>query len=100
MAKNRVTVTVSFTLDPTEDRDLLRWLEKLPRGQKSAAIRAMLRAGLGQGGVTLGDVYQAVKTLERKIQVGAVVTEGPAVDPDWPEEPPAAVAALDELAKR
>jgi hypothetical protein len=93
-------VTVSFTLDNEADHDLLRWLEKLPRGQKSAAIRAVLRAGREKGGVTLGDVYQAVKALEHKVQAGGVVVaDGPGQEIDWPEEPAGAVAALDKLAE-
>ena len=47
----------------------------------------------------VGDVYQAVKGIERKLQAGAVVAAGPAhaQDDDW-VEPAEAVAALDALA--
>ena len=54
-------VVMSFTLDSQNDVRILRYLEGLPRGQKSAAIRDALHAHLGSGGVTLGDVYQAVR---------------------------------------
>lgn len=60
-------VVMSFTLDSQKDVRILRYLEGLPRGEKSAAIRDALRAHLGSGGVTLEDVYQAVKDLEYKL---------------------------------
>lgn len=100
-------VTISFTLDSTEDRDILRWLEA--QENRSAAIREALRASLGRGGVTLADVYQAVKDLERRLWSGSVVPAGPtgqgpsgrgqADPPDEPEEPPDLVTALDALAR-
>lgn len=89
-------VTLSFTLDDTEDRDLLRWLEG--QENRSAAIREALRAYLGRGGVTLADVYQAVKDLERRLWSGSVVAAGRADAPGDPEEPPDLAAALDALA--
>ena len=42
-------MTFSFTLDGEQDQDLARWLVELPQGGRSAAIRAMLRAGLARG---------------------------------------------------
>lgn len=50
--------------------------------------------------MTLGDVYQAVKELERKIHMGAVIGGASAetVAGDWPKEDPEAAAALDALA--
>lgn len=90
-------VIVSFSLDTEEDRDILRWLER--QESKSAAIREALRAHL-LGGVTLGDVYQAVKDLERLIRSGVVVAAGRPADPQGePEEPPDLAAALDALGK-
>ena len=91
------TVTVSFALDDQQDRDLLRWLDSLPKRGKSEAIRDALRAHLGRGGITLGDVYQAVKELERKLQNGASVAHTPALPADVPEEPPDVAEALDKL---
>lgn len=91
-------LTVSFTLDSEKDRDLVHWLERLPHRRRSAAIRETLRAGLARGGVTLGDVYQAVKELERKIRAGAVTVDHHPENPEGWEEPPEAVAALDALA--
>ena len=69
-------VTVSFTLDSDRDRRILRYLESLPRGEKSAAIRQALDSQIGGGGVTLGDVYQAVKDLERKVADRLVGMQG------------------------
>ena len=65
------TVTISFTVDSEGDKDLVRWLDSLPRRKRSAPIRKTLRDGLARGGVTLGDVYQAVKGLR---QLGIIKT--------------------------
>jgi hypothetical protein len=90
-------ITVSFTLDDKTDSDIARWLTSLPHGYKSEHIRETLRIGLARGGVTLGDVYRAVKELDRKVQAGgAVVNPGPRQEGD---EPPDAAAALDRLAE-
>ena len=93
-------VTISFTLDSERDRRILRHLEGLHRGEKSAAIRHALAMQMGGARVTLGDVYQAVKDLERKVANSIVVAqddsrEGPvqeAVD-----EPADVAANLDSL---
>lgn len=89
-------VTVSFTLDDVEDRDILRWLEA--QENRSAAVRRALRAYLGRGEVTLADVYQAVRDLERRLRAGAVVCASPVNPPEELEEPPDLAAALDALA--
>lgn len=93
-------VVISFTLDPEEDAAILQWLKRYDRRQRSAAIRRALRDHL-TGGVTLGDVYQAVKdlerALERKLKAGVTVQDTPA-DDGW-IEPPDAAAALDALGK-
>ena len=89
-------VTIAFTLNTEADRDILRWLER--QENRSAAIREAIRRHIS-GGVTLGDVYQAVKDLERKLRTGVVVTgNAPDEGDDW-EEPPDAAAALDALAE-
>jgi len=90
------TVTVVFTLNDDDDRDLVRWLATLPRRGKSKAIREALRVQLSQSGVTLGDVYQAVKALERKLD-GLAVVAGPITAGDVPDEPPDVAANLDNL---
>lgn len=68
---SRVTVTVSFTIDPERYSNVWRWLRGLPRGKKSQSICEALDSGLSHGGVTIGDVYEAVKELERRLQAGA-----------------------------
>ena len=46
----------------------------------------------------LGDVYQVVKGLERKIEAGAVAVAQGDVSPDEWDEPADVAAALDALA--
>jgi hypothetical protein len=65
-------VHVSFTLDTEEDKRLVRWLDGLPKGQKSEAIREALANHLSQNGITLRDIYEAIQDLKRG---GLVVTQ-------------------------
>jgi hypothetical protein len=93
-------VTISFSLDSERDRQVLRYLEGLPRGEKSAAIREALDAHLGGGGVTLSEVYQAVKDIERKLAEGIVLAQagvGEAGSQVVGEEPVDVAANLDAL---
>lgn len=69
------TVTVTFSFDDKADSQLKRWLDGLPKRGKSKAIRTVLRAYLGYGEVSLGDVYQVVRGLERKLQNGVIVPQ-------------------------
>lgn len=93
------SVTYSFSLDAQKDRRIIRWLDGLPRGEKSKAIRDALDAHLGGAGVTLGDVYQAIKDLERRVGGGFVLVQaGQAGSGQAFTEEPADVAAnLDGL---
>jgi len=84
-------------VDSDRDGDLVRWLDGVPKGKRSEAIREALRAHLGRGGVTLGDVYQVVKALERKLGTGMVVASAALPDRDEPDAPPDVLAALDWL---
>jgi hypothetical protein len=89
-------VTISFTLDSERDRQILRYLEGLPRGEKSAAIREALDAHLG----ARGDVFQAVKVLEHKLDNGTVLTRASTAKSglQTPADEPTDVAAnLDAL---
>lgn len=70
MAKQLVT----FSLDPERDRRIVRWLEGLPKRERSKAIRDALHTYLGKGGITLGDIYEAIQELK---QSGIVVTQAP-----------------------
>ena len=93
-------VVMSFTLDSQNDRRILRYLEALPKGERSQAIRNALDAQIGSEPATLGDVYQAVKDLERKLASGPVLMEAgsPGINRHEPEDEPADVAAnLDGL---
>jgi len=91
------TVTVCFTVDSDRDRDLVRWLDRLPKGKRSEAIRQALRDGLAPTGVTLGDVYQVVKALERKLDAGVIVTGDSGPDSNSEDAPADVMAALDSL---
>jgi hypothetical protein len=92
MARQIITVA----LNSDSDADLLRWLDRQPN--KSEAIREAIRAHIQGNGVTLGDVLQAVRDLERKVKAGAgVVSELPAEGAGY-DEPPDVAAALDALA--
>lgn len=66
MAKRRLV----FVVDVKRDRDVLSWWEN--RGNKSAAIRDLIRKDLKRQGVTLQDIYRAVTELEQKIASGQI----------------------------
>jgi hypothetical protein len=85
---------VTIALDSEADKDLIRWLGQ--QDNRSAAVRAAIRAQIQGNGVTLGDVYQAVRDLERKLKGGPVVIEGD--QGEAYDEPPDVAAALDALA--
>jgi hypothetical protein len=87
-------VTICFTLDSDDDKDLARWLEV--QDNRSAAIREAIREHVGRHSVTVGDVLQAVRNLERKLRGGSVVIEGD--QGEAYDEPPDVAAALDALA--
>jgi hypothetical protein len=72
-------VVKSFSLDLDDDRDLVAEIAKLPKGELSKVVREALRVhflGQVQDRLTLGDVYQAVKQLERKLQAGTITPGG------------------------
>lgn len=92
------SVTISFTLDSDEHANLLRWLKSLPKRERSGVIREALLTHLGQGGsVSLNDVYQAVKELDRRLKNGAFVGNGETSRGEAPDEPPDVAANLDGL---
>lgn len=66
-------ITVSFTLDDKKHKRLARWLDGLPKGEKSAAIREALAAYLGQNGVSNRDILDAIEDLKR---CGVAVSSG------------------------
>ena len=95
------TVTISFSLDAQRDRHLIRWLDGLPRGEKSGEIRAALEAHVKGGGVTLVDLYTLLKQIDRKMGQGGgfVLVPAGAVRGGGQEEPddPELAAALGNL---
>ena len=74
-------ITVTFSLDSERDKRILRWLEGLPKRKKSEAIREVLTAHLGQNGITLRDIYEAVMDLRRSgLVVASQDDSGPQSD--------------------
>ena len=72
-----------------------------PELMACSAIRVAIREHIGRNGITLGDVYRAVKDLERKLEAGAVVVAagaGSAGNEEW-DEPADVAAALEALAE-
>jgi hypothetical protein len=93
-------VVMSFTLDSQKDKHILHYLEGLPKGARSQTIRNALDTEIRGAGVTLGDVYQAVKALECRIGIGSLLlqTGTQESNPHEPEDEPADIAAnLDGL---
>ena len=91
-------VTTSFTMDDIEDRDLLIFLNRLPRRRKSEAIRRALRAQIEADAVTLGDVYQAINALARVLARERTPDGSAKLTPDdHNEEPPGLADPLDSL---
>lgn len=88
--------TTSFSLDTEVDKDIQRWLEQQPPNRRSEAIRAAIREHLAHGGITVGDVYQAVQALRKDIQSRTFAAAAGGNEPEI-DEPAAAVAALDRL---
>ncbi|KAA3660667.1 MAG: hypothetical protein DWQ04_18800 [Chloroflexi bacterium] len=86
--------TISFSLDTERDHDILQWLNSLPDGGRSKAIREALRANLGEQEVTLADVYQAIMDLKRG---GLTVSGSSSVDQAVDDEPPDIAHNLDNL---
>ena len=91
-------VTISFTLDDSKDKRLLRWLDSLPKRGRSEAIREVLTAHLGQSGITLQDIYEAIMDLKRS---GLAVASLPAQAGQDDARPQSDVPAdvLDNLSK-
>ena len=84
------TVTISFTLDDQHDRDIICWLAEIPKRQKSSAIREALRGHLHGQSVTLSDLFQVMRELNRKLESKTVFTDvdsaRDAVDVDEPPD--------------
>lgn len=85
---------VNIVLNTEADKDIIRWLAR--QRNRSAAVREAIRTHLAKDGVTLGDVYQAVKRIERKLERGSLIVSEAPQGERW-SEPPKAVEALDAL---
>jgi hypothetical protein len=85
--------TVTFVVDTERDRDILRWLGS--QDNKSAAIREAIREHLGQGVITLTDVYEAIQDLKRGSWIPASHIQQDYVKDS--DEPSDVAAALDSL---
>jgi hypothetical protein len=86
-----MNATISFSLDPKTDADIVRWLDSLPSGRKSAAIREAIRAGWNASGP--GEVERKLDAILARLHRGVVVSGNskPA------SEPARAADALDRL---
>ena len=89
------TETVSFSLDPERDADLVTWLDKHDRRARSAAIREKLRAGIGQNSSSLVDVLAELREIKRMLRAGAVAVSTADAGQD---DDPAGVAVKGRLA--
>jgi hypothetical protein len=58
-------MTICFTIDPEEDKRVVRWLDELPKRERSRAIRQALASYLGQSGITLADIYSELQEIKR-----------------------------------
>ena len=84
-------VTISLTLDPKEDADIIRWLERQrPRG-RATAMRQAIRAGWSSG--NSGGLERKIDEILRRLEAG-VVTSGEQRSGSEPEQ---AASALDKL---
>lgn len=69
-------VVKSFSLHSEHDKALLAQLGKLKRGDLSPLVRDALNEYFAiHNGVTLTDVYQSIKAIERQLSNGAVSIE-------------------------
>jgi hypothetical protein len=85
-------ITFSFSLDIESDADIIRWLNSLPRGRKSAAIREAIRVGLRTDGP--GNVERKLDAILEKLDQGVTIG-GNSNTPT--AEPERAASALDRL---
>ena len=93
MAKQLVT----FVLDSERDKDIASYLENLPSGKKSEAIRVALREHMGIAGITLADVMRELDRIKSRLMSAATIQIADRADAPNLEEPDEAAKALDEL---
>jgi hypothetical protein len=74
--------TEAFSLDTERDADILDWLES--QDNKSAAIRAAIRASWLSSSITLADILNEIGEVKRMLRAG--VTLDNSNDQDEPQE--------------
>ena len=98
--------TGAFSYDDERDADIAAFLDDLEKqgANKSAAMRAAIRAYRNTTGLTLGDILNELGEIKRMIRAGVVIQNngngGDVADDDEPLDPLAAEAqaALNALA--
>jgi len=71
------SVTLAFSADPKRDADILAlWDEWGRQGNRSAKVRAIIRASQAAAGLTLGDVMNELDTIKRELRSGVIVQRG------------------------
>lgn len=75
---------IPVSLDVHADGDILNWLDTIPEGRRSAAVREAIRAFIGQQSITLADVYQAVLELKQR---AVAIAPAPPAEPETDEDP-------------
>jgi len=86
------SVTLSFSVDSEECKDIIGYYDKLPRGEKSREFVRVHKMQLENAGVTLADLDKKLDRLLELVTAGAVL--GGAQEPSNTE---ADVSALDGL---
>jgi hypothetical protein len=91
-----MAVFVNISMDPENDKDILRWLDEQPN--RSAAVREAIRSYIiKEEGITLADILAEVRALPSRLSI--VASTQPEVFEDY-EEPEAAAANLNGLLDR
>jgi hypothetical protein len=63
--------TEAFSLDTERDADILDWLEE--QDNKSAAIRAAIRASWLSSSITLADILNEIGEVKRMLRAGVTL---------------------------
>lgn len=99
MAKGE-KVTLSFSLNSEQDRDILEFFKAQPGREKSKTFRDAMRFYMGSGSVTLSDLFQALGEIKRMLRSGALVANSDQEEDDPESDDPLirkVESALDNL---
>ena len=98
-------VTLAFSVDSDKDADIVSWWEEMGKQgvNRSAVMRAAVRAYNDTTGLTLGDILNELAAIKRMMRSGVVVHNGGTNEAGLDQEPPdpltkEAQAAIDALA--